>query len=414
MAFLEPRSSAMIGVLFKYTSYFYHKGFGMFFRRNTVIAAVILLLGSASFALFWNALRPQREISALLTLGAGANGASQSVSRALNTGDAAGFARVTGPRELQFPADHGPHPEYQTEWFYYTGNLQSSTGRQYGYQLTFFRRGIAPSPPNRASNWAARDIYFAHFAVTDVDANKFFATAKVARGGDIGLAGASATPFKVFVEDWSTSGTAEQPRLRAASDQVAIDLTLQAAKPMTLQGDRGYSPKSTGEGNATYYYSFTRMNTSGTITIDGTPVSVTGLSWFDREWGTNPLSAEQIGWDWFGLHLNDGRDLMIGRIRRKDGGSDLIGSITGANSSTPEYFLSDVTLTPLDTWTSPRTGISYPSRWRLAIPAAQLDLTIEAMVADQELNVGLVYWEGAVAVRGNVEGSGYAELTGYE
>ncbi len=381
-------------------------------HKLVLIGCVLLvgLIGVAS-ALRW--LQPQHQVTGSLVMAAGSGNGSGAVSRALNTGDSSGFARVTEPRQLTFPADHGSHPNYQTEWWYYTGNLRSADGRRWGYQLTFFRRGLVASSPQRASKWATRDIYFAHFAVTDSAGKQFFATAQVARGGEIGLAGATADPYRVFVNDWEASGTGDNVHLRAVADSASIDLRLQAAKPLTLQGDRGYSPKSTGVGNATYYYSFTRMKTSGTIVVDGSITSVEGLSWFDHEWGTNPLGPQQKGWDWFGLHLEDDRDLMIGQIRRDDGGVDIIGSITGADSTVPEYYLKDVRLTTLNTWASPRTGIQYPSRWRLEIPAAKLDLTIQPIIPNQELDVGLVYWEGAVEVLGDVAGEGYVELTGY-
>jgi predicted secreted hydrolase len=345
---------------------------------------------------------------------AGSSGdTSLAVARAVNQGDAAGFARVTGPRHLTFPTDHGPHPEYQTEWWYYTGNLQSPDGRQFGYQLTFFRRGLTASAPQRTSKWATRDVYFAHFAVTDASGKRFFSKPQIARGAEIGLAGAAAAPYHVFVNNWKASGTGDSVDLRATADSMSINFKLQAAKPMTLQGDHGYSPKSTGVGNATYYYSYTRMKTVGTLTINGVSSPVEGLSWFDHEFGTNPLGPEQIGWDWFGLHLEDGRDLMLGKVRRKDGGFDIIGSITGVKDTVPQLYLKDVRLTTLGTWVSPHTQIRYPSRWRLEIPAAHIDITIEPLLPDQELSVGFIYWEGAVDVRGSVAGKGYAELTGY-
>ena len=381
--------------------------------RKLVLIGCVLLIGLFGFASALRWLQPQPQITGSLIMAAGSGNGSGAVSRALNAGDASGFARVTGPRELSFPADYGSHPDYQTEWWYYTGNLRSADGRRWGYQLTFFRRGLVASSPQRASKWATRDVYFAHFAVTDSAGKRFYATAQAARGGEIGVAGATADPYRVFVNNWEASGSGDNVQLRAVADSMSIDLRLQAAKPLTLQGDRGYSPKSTGVGNATYYYSFTRMKTSGTIVVDGRPASVEGLSWFDHEWGTNPLGPQQKGWDWFGLHLEDGRDLMIGQIRREDGGVDIIGSITGVDSTVPEYYLEDVQLTTLDTWTSPRTSIQYPSRWRLEIPAANLDLTIQPLIPDQELDVGLVYWEGAVEVRGDVAGEGYVELTGY-
>jgi predicted secreted hydrolase len=345
--------------------------------------------------------------------------AEWAVARAVNGPVTGNFKRATEPRPLIFPTDHGPHPEYQTEWWYYTGNLQSADGRRWGYQLTFFRSGITPTAPERPSQWATNGVYLAHFTVTNAAGQRFIANAQMARGGAIELAGAQANPYHVFVKNWSAEGTGDTARLRAATDGASIDLDLRSLKPATLQGDRGLSQKSAEPGNASYYYSLTRMQTTGTIIFEGTSTEVTGLSWMDHEWGTSALSNEQVGWDWLGMQLSDGSDLMWGQLRRTDGSADSItGSLTAADSAVTSLHDGDVQWTPLDTWESPHTGVRYPSRWRLQISKVGLDVELTPLIADQELRVGLTYWEGAVRVAGSrngqpIDGYGYVELTGY-
>ena len=206
----------------------------------------------------------------------------------------AGFARATAPREFVFPQDHGPHPEYAIEWWYYTGNLDTAQGRHFGYQLTFFRIGLTPTPAARASDFATSNIYMAHFALTDVANQKFYAFERFSRGA-AGLAGAQGQPFRVWLEDWDAAGAGADGlpmRLQAAQDDVAIDLTLEGGKPIVLQGDHGLSQKSDEPGNASYYYSLTRMPTRGTIRVGAETSDVSGLSWMDREWSTSSLGAE--------------------------------------------------------------------------------------------------------------------------
>lgn len=346
-----------------------------------------------------------------------------SVAAALGVEADRAFARALRPRPFAFPRDHGPHPAFRTEWWYYTGNLAAAGDRRFGFQLTFFRRALTAKPAPRASAWAASQAYMAHFALTDVAARRFHAFERVSRGA-LDLAGATAEPFRVWMEDWSATGLgpAGLPmRLRAAAGGVAIDLALRSAKPVVLEGDRGLSRKGAEPGNASYYYSLTRLETEGTITLDGAAWPVRGSSWMDREWGTSALGPDEAGWDWFALQLDDGRDVMFYRLRRRDGQTDPFsaGTLVAADGSTRPLAASAVTVEPLATWRSPRTGGVYPSRWRVRIPAAGLDLLVTPRGADQELDLGLRYWEGAVTVTGRtagrpVAGEGYVELTGYE
>ncbi|HET6367376.1 MAG TPA: carotenoid 1,2-hydratase, partial [Pseudomonadales bacterium] len=250
--------------------------------------------------------------------------ATLSVAEALSGGRLEGFARAEVPRAFVFPRDHGPHPEFRAEWWYWTGNLRSAGGRHLGFQLTFFRRALTPDAPARGSDWGASQAYLAHLAVTDARGGRFYFGTRTSRGA-LGLAGAQAEPFRVFVEDWQarSDGTSIFPlHLRAEDEDVALDLHLESAKPPVLQGERGLSRKGPEPGNASYYYSLTRMPVRGTIRLRTERFEVEGLAWMDREWSTAALGKDLAGWDWFALQLEDGRELMYYRLRRRDGTAD--------------------------------------------------------------------------------------------
>lgn len=334
-----------------------------------------------------------------------------------------GFTRVTSPITLNFPKDDGPHPAYQTEWWYYTGNLQTSTGRHFGFELTFFRRALQPpsETPTRTSDLAASQVYMAHLALTDVQAGSFKAFERFSRGAG-GLAGAQGSPvYSVWLEDWQVSQVGvDQYKLQAANGDIALNLTLDSLKEHILQGDGGYSQKGLGAGNASIYTSQTRLQTNGTIQTGGQKFTVTGFSWMDHEFSTSALSQDEVGWDWFALQLDDGSELTIYAIRRADGTPDPYarGTLVRADGSI-------VTLRPVDfsfqaqgEWTSPSSGARYPAGWKIQVPALGIDLTVSPYIPDQELRLSFVYWEGAARVTGvsggkNVTGSGYVELTGY-
>jgi predicted secreted hydrolase len=334
-----------------------------------------------------------------------------------------GFARATQARALTFPADHGPHTDFQTEWWYYTGNLTAQDGRRYGYQLTFFRRGITPGVGvGRASDWATNQIYFAHFAVTDANNNTHTGTEHFARGA-AGLAGAQAEPFRVWLENWSSEGLnpeASELRLRADDGTMALDLTVRADKPPVVHGATGLSLKTETSGNASFYVSFTRMLTTGTLRIRGEDVAVSGTSWFDHEWGTGSLGAGAAGWDWFSIQLDDRRELMFFQIRNKDGSIEPLssGTLVEADGTTRFLKREDVKITPQEFWTSGSTQARYPSQWRVESAAGNFDLTLTPLIADQEMRVSFLYWEGAVNITGTsngraVRGQGFVEMTGY-
>jgi predicted secreted hydrolase len=345
----------------------------------------------------------------------------------LGGADTVGYARATEPRPFVFPEDHGPHPEYRTEWWYVTGNLVGEGGRAFGFQLTIFRNALAPTPPGGPSAWATNQAYMGHFALTDVASARFHAFELFARGAG-GLAGAGSDPLSVWIEDWviesTGSGDSVFPlRVRADGDGVELDLVLEAGKPVVLQGDAGLSQKGPEPGNASYYYALTRMPAEGRVVVDGDVTRVEGLAWLDREWSTSALSPGQVGWDWFALQLEDGWEMMVYQLRREDGTADGLSDgvlIDPDGERHPLAWGSEVTVEPTGTWRSPVDGTVYPSGWRIRVPARDWDLRVTPVLEDQELRLAFRYWEGAVRVHGTgaggdpVEGWGYVELTGYD
>ena len=323
--------------------------------------------------------------------------------------DAGGFATVTEPRVFSFPADHGPHPDYRTEWWYWTGNLTTADGRAFGYQFTIFRFAQASSMVPRSSAWASTETWLAHLTVSDIAGGKFYAFERSARGA-VGLAGATSDPLRIHCDGWEAGG--DPLRIHAETPELALDLQLAAGKPLVLQGDHGLSRKGAAAGAASYYYSQTRMPTAGTLRLGDQRWSLTGNSWMDCEWATSSLEPGVSGWDWFALQLADGRELMFYRLRRVDGSATAFssGSLVAVDGSVTSLSAAEVTLTDTAQWTSP-TGVTYPVAWRLQV--ADLDLRITPRLANQELNLSVRYWEGAVAVSGSVAGVGYVELAGY-
>ena len=327
---------------------------------------------------------------------------------------------------LSFPRDHAAHPDHRIEWWYYTGNLRAADGRRFGYQLTFFRFGVDRRPVN-PSRWAVRDLYMAHFAVTDVERGEHHVAERLNRAG-IGWAGASTDTLHVWNDGWSVTLDEDGGRvhqLAAASDDgsLVLDLRLDPAGPPVLHGVNGFSQKGAEVGNASHYYSMTRMPTSGRVLLDGEWADVTGESWMDHEFGTSFLESGQVGWDWFSIQLDDGTDLMVYVMRRIDGARDSrsSGTLVSQAGVTP-LRVDDYRLTPGRRWTSPASGAAYPVAWRIEIPPHGIDLEVTAALDAQELetgqSTGVTYWEGAIDVRGTrdgvpVTGAGYLEMTGY-
>ena len=368
-----------------------------------LVGAILLVVMAGS-----NIFRPQYSRSGLIRLAE------------IDTPD--GFQRTKGSRDWSFPEDFGPHPDYQTEWWYYTGNLESEEGERFGYQLTIFRRALLPEVDRaeRESTWATEQIYMGHFAVSDVSGEEHYAFERFVRGA-AGLAGAQSEPYQVWLENWQVEEIAEgQYRLMAEQDSVALDLVLEDLKGPILHGDQGYSQKGPEEGNASHYYSQTRLESSGIVRTPKGSFGVSGLSWKDHEFSTNALSAGQVGWDWFSIQLDDGSELMVFQIRRSDGTVDPFssGSWISPNGELIHLEKKDFEIQIEDSWSSPNSGAEYPSQWNINIPRLDLNLAVTPLLADQEMNVSYNYWEGAVKVDGivrgaSVSGNGYIEMTGY-
>lgn len=316
-----------------------------------------------------------------------------------------------------FPRDHGPHVDFKTEWWYFTGNLRAQGGRDFGFQLTIFRQGIVPPGqelPSR-SRFLRRHVGFAHFAVSDLSARHFHHAQRASRGafGEIEF-----SSERVRIEDWEVRRVGLHDFHLAASDgHLRLDLRLRALKAPVVHGEEGISRKAEGEGRASHYYSLTRLEASGVVATTEGDFEVQGLAWFDHEWFTNQLAAGQEGWDWFSLQLSDGSDLMLFQIRTAGGGRDPHSSGTWVDAEGRGTKIREFSLEPTRHWRSPITGGRYPVAWR--IRAEGLDLQVEARMDNQELALPpVVYWEGAVVARGThhgqpISGSGYLEMTGY-
>lgn len=335
---------------------------------------------------------------------------------------ASGFARAIEPRHFSFPEDHAAHPEFRNEWWYVTGNLQTDSGRRFGYQVTLFRIALSPNPPSNPSLWATNQVWMAHIALTDVEGNKHLHDQRFARGA-AGLAGQSMQPFKVWLEDWQILGqvAGEFPwTVGVATADFGLQLTLQPEKPAVLQGQQGLSQKSSETGNASYYYSFTRLATTGSIHYQNQDFQITGSSWLDREWSTSALGKDQAGWDWFSLQFSEGQELMFYQLRKTSGEADPApsqGKWIAADGSTQDLSLKDLQLKPIKYWQAPK-GTKYPIAWELNYPAVHGRWRVEAVVADQLMETSILYWEGAVRVielaSDKIVGQGYLELSGYE
>jgi predicted secreted hydrolase len=341
-----------------------------------------------------------------------------------------GYLTVTGPCGLEFPRDHGAHPGFRTEWWYYTGNLQSDTGQPFGYQLTLFRSQIVPpidegAPAKPRSAWRTRQIYFGHAAVSDIAGRRHLQAEKVAREA-LGMAGAvpEREVTTIWLHDWSIQIAPDQHRLAAQTPDFGIDLQLTPVKRPVFHGDGGYSLKGSRPEQASCYYSYTRLESEGRLSLGGKNVPVGGTSWMDHEFSTAPLAPGIVGWDWFSLQLSDRTEVMVFLLRTESGGLHPAssGTFVGADGEQMHLEQRDVAVEVLDRWKSPGSGAVYPSRWRMQIAPLGIDLTIAARLADQEmkttLSTGVTYWEGSVAVDGSankaaVSGLGYAELTGY-
>jgi predicted secreted hydrolase len=350
----------------------------------------------------------------------------------------AGVSLLAGPAwraalpgyRYEFPRDHFSHSDFQTEWWYFTGNVRTHAGRRFGFELTFFRHGVRPE--HRGGGvWDVRDVWLAHFALSDIDGSRFLHTERMTRTGP-GLAGADLTKARVWNGNWrvdqatdpnSAGGVAEQ-RLEAIAETFRIRLTMRPAKPPVIHGSNGVSQKAEGAGRASHYISSTRLSAQGEIGIGGERYSVSGLAWMDHEFFTHQLTPDQTGWDWFSIQFDDGTELMLYRLRRKDGSVDpwSAGTYVDVAGGTRRLERDEFTLTPGATWTSPSTGARYPVEWAIEVAPLGLRAAVSTRLDKQELTsrsrAVSAYWEGTIDVRGTrrgrtVQGSGYLEMTGY-
>lgn len=338
----------------------------------------------------------------------------------------AAFLIALAPYTYHFPRDHFAHDAYRTEWWYFTGHLRARNGHRFGYELTFFRIGLEPRAPQwRAgqSKWYAYQLYPAHFAITDETDGTFVYSETLARDA---LRQGFASDRRLYVDanGWTLTGTdAVRPvmHLHAAHGGDAIDVDVSSVKPPAIHGTGGISRKGPCRSCASHYYSFTRLSTNGTVMRGGVRYSVDGISWMDHEYGSDELQRNQSGWDWYSIQLDDGRDVMLYRLRQTDGTTtpQSSGSLIARNGATTYLPLSSFTIESTATWTSPHTGARYPSAWRIHVRGVDRELELIPAISDQELvdATGTTYWEGAVNIRDARThvplGVGYVELTGY-
>ena len=347
--------------------------------------------------------------------------------------DAEDFKRALPGRDFSFPQDHFSHPEFKTEWWYYSGHLQplNRDKNPFGYQLTFFRMGLNREAKHQKSKWSIQDLYFAHLAITDESKKKFEYREKISRGG-LGEAGAlpyktGEKTFRIWIEDWAIEGKGSKMQnhfLKAGSKNFGIELMLTPEKNPVIHGQNGVSQKAEGEGYASHYYSVTRLETEGKIFLKNTEIPVQGVSWMDHEFGSTQLREYQVGWDWFSLHLENGIELMLYQIRHKDGKIDphSSGTLIFRDGAYQHLSKKEFQIEVLKQWKSQKSKAIYPSGWKLKVPGHQMELTLSPTVKDQELmtreSTRVTYWEGSVKVEGKyqghpIKGMGYVELTGY-
>ena len=343
------------------------------------------------------------------------------------------FKRALPGKVFSFPQDHFSHPEFKTEWWYYSGHLQSlgQDKKTFGYQLTFFRTGLTRETKNQKSKWSIQDLYLAHLAITDESKKKFQYLEKISRGS---LGEAGATPYKpdektfrVWIEDWSVEGSGpgiQNHSLKAGNKNFGIELMLTPEKNPIIHGQNGISQKAEGMGYASHYYSISRLKTNGKVLLQSREIPVQGISWMDHEFGSTQLGEYQVGWDWFSLQLDKGMELMLYQIRQKDGKIDPYssGTIIFPNGTYQHLSKKEFEIEVLDRWKSRKSGAVYPSKWKVIVPKYQIELTLSPTVKDQELvtkeSTRVTYWEGSVKVEGKYQGDpnkgmGYVELTGY-
>lgn len=336
----------------------------------------------------------------------------------------ADFAQVVQKKQFSFPRDHGAHTSYKTEWWYFTGHLKDSKDRTFGFELTFFRVGI-PQSRDYKSKWVVSSVYLAHFAVTDDSGNTFYHFEKLGRP-NFNLAGSSEELLSVWIDDWSAKMIDSSIHLYAKEDAVSLSLTMTPVKPVVLQGEGGLSIKGPEPGQASYYTSFTKMKGTGVLSISNKTYSIVDISaWMDHEVTSSDIAYGVDGWDWFAIQLDNNIELMIYQLRDAKGNPTIFssGSIVSPDGAYKKLESSDFTIQPLQTWVSAKTGITYPQKWRIAVPSIGVEIEVSPTVKEQELvtksSTKNAYWEGRCLVQGTmnkkvISGNAYVELVGYK
>lgn len=357
---------------------------------------------------------------------AGAFGALAMVLLQWGTGlSSQDFFQAHEQRKFQFPEDHAQHPGFQTEWWYYTGNLRARDGRAFGFQLTFFRVQLKPTLLVTGSPWRSNQLYFAHFTVSDLEAGRFFMAEKAGRGG-MGIGGVSfhSERVRIFLHSWEAVIQGDAHQLKAEGDDFAVNLQLVSEKGPVLHGEKGLSRKGGSPGQASYYYTLSRMKSEGVLRLYDERLEISGFSWMDHEFSSSVLSKDQVGWDWLGLQLSGNRELMLYILRHQDGSPDPFSSGTLVKSDGTAVHLpkESFVIRPVGFWVSKQSRARYPSGWQVEVLPYRMNLMVTPNLQDQELitrqSTQVTYWEGSVRVTGSaagekVSGSGYAELTGY-
>jgi len=375
------------------------------------LTAILVAIGLSVLALLWALRAPERPAPPVASLALSLLDASD-----------ARFARVEPEAPLAFPADHGPHPEQRTEWWSLHGYLEDASGRAFAFQLTLLRLALVPARPERPSRWGTSDVYRGLFALTDVAQQRFHVEEKLSRAA-LGLAGAERTPPRIWIDQWTlelAGGTARAPRFRLAARGAESRAQLELDARKAPLGAGGAPFADLGAGLPFRFYALTRLAARGRIAADNARFSVAGEAWLDRAWGEVPLPLGPVALDRLALRLDDGRELALFELRRRDGSGTPVrtGFVVDPRGQSRVLASDAFELAPSAYWTSPRGGARYPSAWRLRLPDERLTLEIRALIANQEVVSAVRYWSGAVTARGTaagraVQGHGHAELTDY-
>jgi predicted secreted hydrolase len=349
-----------------------------------------------------------------------------SVTQTLGEQKTEGYTKALDSRAFIFPEDHGAHQDFKNEWWYFTGNLSSITGQQFGYQFTLFRTAISPEISDSESPWNSNQVYLAHIALSDISNGRFYFDEQFSRPA-LNIAGVQYSPFKLWIGDWQIQEIRVDDtgifhlQLEAQHDDFNLSIELQNSQPVVLHGKQGLSAKSPVPGNASYYYSYPRLSTHGVLELNGQSIELSGDSWFDHEWSTSSLEKNQTGWDWFSLQFDDGREIMLFQLRDRNNKADnyLYGSYINRAGVLETLGQDGFSVKVIDQWQSPVTGVTYPAGWKIHIIKEKLDFFVLPKMKNQEMNTSFRYWEGAVRITdaisaGEILGQGYVELAGYQ